>query len=440
MGDFRRCFALLLAVVLLLSGCTMGSVEDMYQLPKRSEGFANLQSEIDRAMAGLEYSAPIRGEHQQIVQMADLNGDGNTEYILFAKGNGERPLQVMIFSGDADGYGLVDTIEFSGAAFEQVEYLRMDNRPGLELVVTLQLSDEVLRSVSVYSMISSEMQQRFTVSCTKYQSCDLNEDGMRELLVLQPGEAESVNGLAELYRFVQGTVTRSAQADMSAPADKIRRIITGKLEDGVNAVFVASDVSGSAIITDVFAEVDHVFTNISFSSESGTGVQTLRNHYVYADDIDSDGIMELPSLLSMNLPGDNAGTAQQHLIRWYSMNSHGQQITKSYSYHNFVGGWYLELDESIASRIAVVQKGNSYEFVVWDEGKTEVSLLMTVYVLTGQKREEQAITENRFVLYRTDSTVYAAKLEVLSGSYNLTKQDLIGDFRLIMQDWKTGET
>jgi hypothetical protein len=49
---------------------------------------------------------------------------------------------------------------------------------------------------------------------------------MRELLVLQPGEGESVNGLAELYRFVQGTVTRSAQADMSAPADKIRRIIT----------------------------------------------------------------------------------------------------------------------------------------------------------------------------------------------------------------------
>lgn len=440
MGNFYRFVLLLLGVVLLLSGCAMGSVEDMYQLPKRSEGFANLQSEIDRAMAGLEYSAPLRGEHQQIVQMADLDGDGNTEYILFAKGNSAKPLQVMIFSGNSEAYRLVDTIECSGSAFEQVEYLRMDNRPGLELVVTLRLTDQVLRSVSVYSMISGQMEQRFTVSCAKYQSCDLDDDGMRELLVMHPGEDESVNGVAELFRFVQGTVTRSAQADMSAPADKIRRIITGKLEGGVNAVFVASDVNGSAIITDVFSEVDHVFTNVSFSKESGTGVQTLRNYYVYADDIDSDGIMELPSLLSVHLPGENTSAAEQYLIRWYAMNIRGEEITKRYTYHNFIGGWYLELGENIASRVAVVQKGNSYEFVIWDEGKTEASLLMTVYVLTGQKREEQAIAENRFVLYRTDSTVYAAKLEVLSGSYNLTKQDLIGAFHLIMQDWKTGET
>ena len=59
----------------------------MYCLPRRSERYDNLQVVMDEAMDELEYSAPVAGENQQIVQMADLSGDGNSEIILFAKGN-----------------------------------------------------------------------------------------------------------------------------------------------------------------------------------------------------------------------------------------------------------------------------------------------------------------------------------------------------------------
>ena len=65
---------------------------------------------------------------------------------------------------------------------------------------------------------------------------------------------------------------------------------------------------------------------------------------------------------------------------------------------------------------------------------------MTIYVLTGQKREEQAQINNRFVIYRTESTVYAADIEVISATYGISKETLISSFQLILQDWKTGET
>ena len=55
-------------------------------------------------------------------------------------------------------------------------------------------------------------------------------------------------------------------------------------------------------------------------------------------------------------------------------------------------------------------------------------------------REEQALVDNRFVLYRTESTVYAANLEVASAAYGFSQEDLINSFHLILQDWKTGET
>ena len=93
--------SLLLCAALLLTGCAMHTVEDMYALPKRSEEYGYLQSAIDHAMAGLSYSAPIAGENQQTVQMTDLDGDGIEEYLVFAAGEEDVPLQVIdLHQGD----------------------------------------------------------------------------------------------------------------------------------------------------------------------------------------------------------------------------------------------------------------------------------------------------------------------------------------------------
>ena len=89
--------------------------------------------------------------------------------------------------------------------------------------------------------------------------------------------------------------------------------------------------------------------------------------------------------------------------------------------------------------ITVTQKGNSYEFSLWNSSFTETETLFTIYVLTGQKREEQAVTDNRFAIYKTDTTIYAGNLEVASAAYGISKESLIQSFQLIVQDWKTGE-
>jgi len=426
--------------VLLLSGCSMQSVDEMYRLPKRSDEFTNLQSVINETMSGLEYSAPISGENRQTVQTADLDGDGKFEHILFAKSAAEKPLQIFIFSGKGGTFRLLDSIECSGTAFEQVEYVALNSSPGFELVVGRQVSEQVLRSVSVYTLVDGQIEQQMTTNYAKYLCSDLQGDGLSELLVLRPGESDSDNGIAELYNFQGDTVKRYPQISMSAPADKIKRMIHGKLEGGQNAVFVASSVDQSAIVTDIFAIVNDQFTNITLSGDTGTSVETLRNYYVYADDIDGDGILELPTLINMKISGEAAADQSQYLIRWYSMGPDGNKVEKLHTYHNYEGGWYIKLDSSIAERFTVIQRGNAFYFYLWDAYNTQSHEIMSIYVLTGQKREQQATEANRFVLYRGESTVYAAKLEVSSAAYGMTKENIIAAFHLILQDWKTGET
>ena len=72
----KKLMVLLIMTALLLSGCKILTVDQMYKPPKRSEDFNSLQSVISSAIGNMEYSAPISGENQQIVQTADLYGDG----------------------------------------------------------------------------------------------------------------------------------------------------------------------------------------------------------------------------------------------------------------------------------------------------------------------------------------------------------------------------
>ena len=430
----------LMLAVCLLAGCSMLTVDQMYCLPKRSESYNNLQAAIDKAMLGMEYCAPLSGENQQTVQTADLDGDGVGEYLVFARStDGDRPLHILVFQQDGDNYILTDSIDSNGTGFELVEYIPMDDSAGVEMVVGSQISNQLVRSASVYTFQNGSAELLVTMNYTKLLACDLDTDSRKELMIIRPGLSEGDNGIAELYEIENGSVERSKEASISESADRLKRIITGKLHGGTPAVFVGSSVEDSAIITDIYAVVDGVFTNVSLSSESGTSVQTLRNYYVYADDIDADGEVELPNLITADPPEGKISAGQQHLIRWYAMGTDGSEANKMYTYHNFMGGWYLELDAMWATRIYVAQEENGFAFYLRDEGASSSQRIFTVFALTGQNREEQALQENRFVLYRGESVIYAAHLDVASGELSIAKEDLISSFHLIHQDWKTGE-
>jgi hypothetical protein len=429
------CCLILLAV--FLSGCNMKSVDDLYCLPKRSEAYTNLQNEIDRVMSGLEYSAPISGENQQTVQMADLDGDSQEEYLLFAKGVN---LQIFIFAREENEYRLLDHIESAGSAFQQVEYVRMDNQGGMEIVVGRQLSDQLVRSLSVYTLQNGHLQEILKTSYTKFVCPDMDSDGNRELLLLHPGETDTANGVAELYDMRTGLLERTDQANMSEPAANIRRIMVSKLHEGIPAVYVASDAGDDSMITDVYALVNGQLANVTFSNESGTSVQTLRSYYVYAVDFNADGVLELPDLINVKLPENAVQQQSQHVIRWYDMCADGSEVDKLYTYHNYAGGWYLQLRNDLAPNTAVIQRGNSYELYLWNEDQSEAEKLLTIHVLTGAKREEQGTINNRFVIHRTETVVYAAELEVASGAYGMSRDGLISNFHMIVQDWNTGET
>lgn len=426
---------------LLFSGCTMRTVEEMYALPRRSDEFNEMQSAIDTAMYGMTYASPQSGENQQTVQMADLDGDGIDEILVFAKGATEKPLQVLIFTQDENGrVRTMETIGSNGLAFEQVEYVDFDDKPGSELVVGIRVSDQVQRSVAVYTFKNGDAELMLMNGYSKFITCDLDENGRSELMVLRPGEQEAGGGMAVLYHFGNGQIERSVEMALSEDPVNIRRIMQGKLQNGTSAVFVASSVNQTAIVTDVLTLRDNELTNIAVSGDVNTSVRTLRNYYVYAEDIDDDSVVEIPSTLTMKPVSSWNDEEEKYFLRWYSFDEHGWEYDKMFTFHNFVGGWYLQLDSDWAGRITVEQYNSVYRFYLWDESYQAATPLFTLYVFTGGTRDEEAVKDGRFAVYRAEGVAYSASLEESAGEYDITEDYIMDSFRLIRKDWQTGET
>lgn len=426
---------LALAAGLVLGGCAMQTVEEMYCLPKRSEAYSNLQSAIDMAMVGLEYSAPLYGDNRQTVQVADLDGDGVEEYLVFAKGGQTEPLQLLIFRQQEDGtYGILEVISGSGTAFQQVEYVQLNDRPGYEIVLGRQLSNQVMGNVSVYTFADGKARQLLTTSYSKFLTCQLRGGSQSELMLLKSGEADMERGVAVIYSCKNGVLERSVEAELSVPVEHIKRITASALHGGQRAVYVSGSADNSTIVTDVFTIQDGRFINLPMEKRVNTGVDTLRNYYVYAEDVDGDGVLELPELIAMKPLSYQHAEDQQYLLRWYDLDADGQRGNKLCTFHNYTDGWYLRLDNSWASLLTLERQDNRYTFYLWNSEYNKVTMLFSIFRLDDEQLQEQSQQGNQFILHQSDTVTYAAKLEYGSAMYGFTEEFLMDSFRLIQPD------
>lgn len=434
----RIWMAAMLLSLALLSGCGYRTVEDMYQIPRRAQEYTQLQRTIEQAMEGLSFASPTYGDNQQTVQSADLDGDGKQEYLVFAKGNSDKPLKILIFHETEDEqYVLMEMLQMNGAAFEQVDYVEIDGRPGSELVVGRRLSDQMMRIAAVFSFADGQSNQLINTIYAKFYTTDLDSDGKADLLVLREGETEASYGSAVAYTYAEDAMVRTKEIRLSQRVDQIKRTRVSRLQSGEPALYIASAINDSAIVTDVLIMRDDNLVNLS-AGKVTYSVETLRNYFLYMEDIDDDGVMEMPSLMEIRQAPGEQDAKRQQLVYWYAIDSDGYEIKKAFTFHNVDGGWYLLLDMDAATveRLAVSREGGGYTFYIWDESGESAAAVFSVYSFTGKDREKLATENNRFPLYRGDNVIFAGKLEVGSGMNGITQESLTNAFRLIGADWK----
>ena len=227
----------------------------------------------------------------------------------------------------------------NGAAFEQVDYVDIDGNPGCELVVGRRLGDQMMRIAAVFSFAEGQSNQLINTIYAKFYTTDMDSDGKADLMVLREGDTEASYGSAVVYSYVDNAMVRSKEVRLSQRVDQIKRTKVSRLQSGEPALYISSVFHDSAIVTDVLTIQNGNLTNLNSGGKLSYSVETLRNYYLYMEDIDDDGVMEMPSLMEIRPAPNQADAKPQQLVYWYAIDSEGYEIQKAFTFHNVDGGW-----------------------------------------------------------------------------------------------------
>ena len=431
----KKCILLLagLALAAVLSGCTVfdSSVEQLFTLPRMAPEYTGLSQQLDSLISqGYEYASPSGGRNIQSVQMVDLEDDGRQEALVFLRRSAdEKPLKIMVYRLDGDdSYSLLCTIESSGTAVDSVYYQDLNGDGRQELIVGWRISADV-QTLAAYSI---EPEPVVLMSCgySRFSIQDLNGDGAPSLLVIRAdGELGPV---AEFYGWQEEQMGVSYRCRLSSSMTALNRgsVVTGMADRDTPAVFITGVDTTSMAVTDILIyRPEAGLVNVALDKTSGVSAAVYPYRQLAPQDIDGDGVTEIPCPL-----GDSAAEQTDGLVSWMSWQSDGRFQQTAKTYHSLSSGWYFTIPASWWSwEVDAVTGGiqNESQMTLRINGDS----VLTIYTITGENRDNRSRMGSRIVLRRQATTVYAGEVYEIAPYYGMDEDLLRRSFSLILGTW-----
>lgn len=470
--------AMLMALVLVLSGCFFRSSEELYQSPERSADYENLTQKIREVKDSLaqEYGVEVddtsvlSGDNTALIQLQDMDGDGQRETAVtfFRVPGAEKPQKIYFFTkGEDETYTVSAMLEGDGSAIYRVDYADLDGSGLKEVVVSWQMSTGAYL-LGVYSVeapmsrtrlqmanSAADASKNATTSVQKddlrgtewmttaygdYILTDIDQDTRTEVAIVRIDPSLTNSGV-DVYGWKDSTFQKLDSAPLSTGVVSVGRggveqnFING--DPPVRALYVSSELSDGSHVVDVISYQQGKLTNISLAPETGISRETL-SRYVDLEpaDVNGDGVLELPQ--PSPLPGQEDSTASDYwLIDWYQYDTNGQRNAVCTTYHNVTDGWYLIIPDSWKDSITISRydaiSGQRAVIFYHLEESGDPSPFLVIYKFTSQTN--RANTSNRFILREEENAVYAASFYNSSWDCGMDQTELVSAFQLIQNGW-----
>ncbi|MFQ9128162.1 MAG: hypothetical protein ACLR4Z_16925 [Butyricicoccaceae bacterium] len=268
---------------------------------------------------------------------------------------------------------------------------------------------------------------------------DMDGDGAKDLLLLTGASGKRA---AQLYRHKNGRMNLAGEAAMSAGIASVERMEAGHIIDGLPAVFAEEKMaSGIGLTTDIFVYSDGMLVNLALDGEDIASRSTYRPVQVYAADINSDGVIELPRAVLMAGYKDAAAHDALYMLDWYAYGLGSTPVQVSTTYQCISDAWSLRIDRSWHDRITAVKSTDGglslvsfYEY----RGAGQSSIpLFNIYCVTGSSREYYAGRTDLIQLGQTSQAVYFAKIPegAQSGTLKIGAEEISSRFSIVKQAW-----
>ena len=354
----RRIIALLMCLLILftLCGCDFVTADTAELLtPPELSGDIKPISQVIKNTApnGYAMKYPSRGDYRSAVIREDINSDGVFEaFAFYSVTDGEVITMHLNTIANRNGkWSSVAVQQIVAAGVDKIEFCDLDNDGVKEILVGWQIYGTSEMQLGVYSLGENSITQRMLQKYTHFTVCDLDEDDRNEVFVVKVGATES--NLASLFALTDSGVTEVSSCEIDKTVNTVNEPVIDNLSTGKPAIYL-DIIKGVGAVTEVIFMDKGSLINPLFDVEKGETVATLRSVSFSTHDINGDGIIEIPVQLEVPSVTYSDVNEKLYLTQWCSFN--GETLTNQMTAMiNVNDRYYFTLSNKLVGNIAVLK-------------------------------------------------------------------------------------
>lgn len=431
----KKLIAILLTFVVCLvcSGCdfNIASVDSLMRPPKLSGDSSLLQEAFENSVNFSEsviMKTPMSGDNRSSYLFYDLDNDQTQEaFVFYSDPAIEDVAYVSAFKKIDGNWSCVSNIKGRGEDIYEVNFADINGDSIKEIVISWNSTSKVElanfsdfgssrnRTMTIYSYNGSSFTLIKTEAFTKAFVDDLNGDNADELFVLNidlsnqtkntVGRIISFNSAYEVVNEDEFTITGMLE---------ILNIVTDNyiIEDKTHTrLYIDGLISETAVLTEVI-DITHDDFSVDlplYESNISEYPLTLRDVRTVSRDIDNDGIVEIPTLETLNSGASISGETDEALPLNLTVWSELQESTVVADFKcllNSTFGYMFVFPEESVGNITVVYNVDTTTlmFHSLDENGTLGDDLFAVRAFSKLNWEENDFEYNK--LDEKDAYVY----------------------------------
>lgn len=380
--------AFLAVCCLLLSACSsfQPNLTDLMQSPKLTEEQAEIYEALTNAadVSDVQLKYPKSGDYRSAFVMFDLDADGEDEALVFYNmpswgGN----VRIMVLDHQQDEWVSVYDAVGEGTDVTEVDFQVLTASGRHCVLIGWEQGTSENTSISVYDYTGGQLRVLYESEYSQMLIEDLDQDGTKEIL-LGIFKASSKTGAIRLINDTEDGLQSASRVVMDSTITGFLGIEIGWLAQNQIAVFVDAYTSSTQIVTEIMVYTDDGKLRSLSSHYGGLDRPLLREVPVRCEDINGDGILEIPVSLVEYSEEEREEDNRKNLLQYLCLsnpeelerlgeadsaeNSQAGSVTFTFSpvwtgFVNLDYGFRFQFPEEWIGQVNVVKESDRNEWV-----------------------------------------------------------------------------
>ncbi len=301
--------------MLLLSGCMQFelSAEELMRPPALSSEQLEISSALEQAVgdSDIKYKYPETGDHRSSFIFYDLDGDGDEEAMAFyqAESKGSSTWVNILDRRDDRWVSLYDISAPNNET--EIDFISFQPLVSDENSIIIGWANEYMneKCAVVYSYDGQTMKKYYEEDYSQLCFMDLDNNGKLDMLSVYNDDFDEKCIVSYIIRDsnISGATVLKRQSiiELYYDSTELLSVQAGKIDVTTPALFIDSKIDISRdthmYLTQIVTVEDGRLADLLYNGETSLCENTLRPTSTVCQDINDDGVMEVPTVVP--LPG-----------------------------------------------------------------------------------------------------------------------------------------